>query len=864
MSYCKLYPSNFRDKVGFTELQKTIAGYASNSLSKELLLSMEASAETKTLLRQMQENREMLQLLTAGNQLVSLQIYDLRQELQRLRPQGTYLNEELLLELKRMLEDLHQLHHFFTEQETTGSKAEDDLEYLYPELANIFLDCPTFPKIEENIGKLFNQEGQIKDNATKELFKIRLELRQTERSLSGLMQDVLRRARKEAWIEADVSPAIRDGRLVIPVEQQHKRKIKGIIYDESATGKTAFIEPIELVEANNKIRELEVEERKEIIRILLEIANKLRPNLKHLIRAYEVLAYFDFVRAKGRWAMEVEATCPQLSKRAEMEWYAARHPLLEKALCKSNRHIIPLDIKLEEEARILVISGPNAGGKSVCLKTLGLLQYMYQAGMPIPLQEHSTMMIFEHFFLDIGDDQSLEDDLSTYSSHLANMKYLLKNSDDKTLLLIDEFGGGTEPIIGGAIAQSILEEVNNNHSYGIITTHYQNIKNYAEEHKGLINSAMLYDRHHMQPLFKLSIGRPGSSFAIEIARKIGLPESVIDKASEQVGADYIAMDKYLQDIIRDKRYWETKRKNIRQEEKRLEELSAKYDSLLAENKKIKQDILAQAKKEAKEIIKNAGRKVELTIKEIKEAEAERERTLLLRRNLQDYATSLDEIEELSEADEKKKLKHERELAKILRRRQRKAEKKALGGNTEGSSTLQSKSSLSQAELRAEAQEHTFAIGDLVCLDNEKTRQGTILSLGKKQAEISIGILRMTVALERLTPLNEKELKKTKRLNKPSVAGAKTIIDQIHDKRLSFKADLDIRGYRAGEGVSEVRRFIDDALQLGVGQVRILHGTGTGALKESIRQYLKEEPNVRKFRDEHVQLGGAGITIVELI
>ncbi len=857
MSNPRVYPSNFRDKIAFSELVAKLSNYCNNSISRTYILQLDAIFDAKKITILMEENREMIALLQSSELIPSLSLQDLRTELKELRPQGSYLEEDGLMELCNMLKDLHALHHFLLELKVTGSSLDDSLAYTYPSLSKILIDCPVFPKIEENITKLFNDEGKIKDNASRELYRIRQELRKTERSLSGLLNDVVRRARSEGWIDSDISPAVRDGRLVIPVEQQFKRKIKGIVYDESATGKTAFVEPIELVEANNKIRELEVEERKELMRILLDIANKLRPNIKHLLIAYDTLGYFDSVRAKARWAIEHNALCPKLSKENSMDWFNARHPILEEHLVKVNRKIIPLDISLSNESRILIISGPNAGGKSVCLKTLGLLQYMYQAGLPIPISEHSTMMVFSDFFLDIGDDQSLEDDLSTYSSHLSNMKYLLRTANSRTLLLIDEFGGGTEPTIGGAIAQSILAEVNVMSAYGIITTHYQNIKNYAEDHEGLVNSAMLYDRHQMQPLFKLSIGRPGSSFAIEIARKIGLPESVIESASKQVGEDYVAMDKYLQDIIRDKRYWETKRQNIRKEEKRLEELSAKYTALLEENKQLKKDIISKAKEEAKEIIKEAGRKIEFTIKEIKEAEAERERTISLRRNLQEYADNL-EVDLADPKDEVKKAKHERELAKILRRRERKALKKKNEETKDKAKIF----NLVQ-EKRVISESKSFKVGDCVYLDGQKSRFGEVLNIVKDRVEIALGSLRMTVNKERLTLLSDQKLIKKRLKGLSSGQKANSVIEQIHNKRLTFKTDLDIRGFRASEGVEEVMHFIDDALQLGILKVRILHGTGTGALKEAILSFLKSEPNVCHFCDEHVQFGGAGITVVSL-
>ena len=634
MSKPELYPHNFEFKIGFSSIREELLGYCSSALGQSIIQNIEATNDYALIVKSLSEIREMINLISSASVLPSLQLVDCRQLLHELRPGGSFLEEEALVDLRHMLISLHDLHKFFTETSTEGDRQDESLSYVYPSLSKLYFDAPTFPKIEQALTSLLDTEGKIKDTASKELRRIRQELRDCERSLSGMLARIVSNARKEGWIDLDVQPAMRDGRLVIPVQPQHKRRIKGIVHDESATGKTVYIEPVEMVEANNRIRELEGEERREIIRILIEIANKLRPNITHLLRAYELLAYTDAILAKARWARTYEAISPAIVDSPHLEWYSARHPLLMHSLKAQGREVIPLDIKLtEDEGRLLIISGPNAGGKSVCLKTVGLLQYMVQCGLPIPIGETSTVGIFNHFFIDIGDEQSLEDDLSTYSSHLKNMKHFDRYSDDKTLILIDEFGGGTEPTIGGAIAQALLHRFNVSRAYGVITTHYQNLKNFAEDTDGLINGAMLYDRHEMRPLFKLSIGRPGSSFAIEIARKIGLPEDVIAEASEIVGSEYIDMDKFLQDIIRDKRYWETKRQSIRKEERTLQEAAARYTIEAEETEKQRRAILAEARQEARKIVDEANGRIERTIKEIREAEAEREITLGIRQSL---------------------------------------------------------------------------------------------------------------------------------------------------------------------------------------------------------------------------------------
>ena len=860
MSKPELYPHNFEFKIGFSSIREELLGYCSSALGQSIIQNIEATNDYALIVKSLSEIREMINLISSASVLPSLQLVDCRQLLHELRPGGSFLEEEALVDLRHMLISLHDLHKFFTETSTEGDRQDESLSYVYPSLSKLYFDAPTFPKIEQALTSLLDTEGKIKDTASKELRRIRQELRDCERSLSGMLARIVSNARKEGWIDLDVQPAMRDGRLVIPVQPQHKRRIKGIVHDESATGKTVYIEPVEMVEANNRIRELEGEERREIIRILIEIANKLRPNITHLLRAYELLAYTDAILAKARWARTYEAISPAIVDSPHLEWYSARHPLLMHSLKAQGREVIPLDIKLtEDEGRLLIISGPNAGGKSVCLKTVGLLQYMVQCGLPIPIGETSTVGIFNHFFIDIGDEQSLEDDLSTYSSHLKNMKHFDRYSDDKTLILIDEFGGGTEPTIGGAIAQALLHRFNVSRAYGVITTHYQNLKNFAEDTDGLINGAMLYDRHEMRPLFKLSIGRPGSSFAIEIARKIGLPEDVIAEASEIVGSEYIDMDKFLQDIIRDKRYWETKRQSIRKEERTLQEAAARYTIEAEETEKQRRAILAEARQEARKIVDEANGRIERTIKEIREAEAEREITLGIRQSLKVYQ---EELEEEIVIDTKAREKAQREVEKLLRRRERK-QKGEKSGQSEAEVAQHFRVATKLAK-REEQKDTTFKVGDYVRLDGQKT-VASIISLNARDATIALGMIKMTVTLDKLRPVSDKEVTRVQSQQKSSSSSSsKSVIDQIHDKRLHFKQDIDLRGMRVGKGVEAVRYYIDDAIQLGISRVRILHGTGTGALKQAIREYLKTVRGVKRVADEHVDFGGAGITIVDFV
>ncbi|WP_303227900.1 endonuclease MutS2, partial [Parabacteroides goldsteinii] len=671
-------------------------------------------------------------------------------------------------------------------------------------------------------------------NASPTLAQIRKEISSTMSGISRSLQSILRNAQSEGVVDKDVTPTMRDGRLMIPVAPAFKRKIKGIVHDESASGKTVFIEPEVVVEANNRVRELEGDERREIMKILTEFTNIVRPMVPDILQSYEFMADIDFIRAKALFAEQVKGIKPVVENVQQVDWARAVHPLLYLSLQKQNKQVIPLDITLDEKKRILIISGPNAGGKSVCLKTVGLLQYMMQCGLLIPLHESSRTGIFSSIFIDIGDEQSIENDLSTYSSHLTNMKYFVRNCNEKTIILIDEFGSGTEPQIGGAIAEALLDRFNRNRSFGVITTHYQNLKHFAEDTEGIVNGAMLYDRHLMQPLFKLSIGNPGSSFAVEIARKIGLPEDVIADASAKVGSDYIDMDKYLQDIVRDKRYWESKRQNIRQQEKKLEDITSRYEKDLEEVNRQRKEIMREAKAEAQRILAEANARIENTVREIKEAQAEKEQTKLARKALEEFKAS---VESAGEEDDK----IARKMAKLQERKERKKQKQ---------NTPAAKQTFNRDVIE---------VGDNVRLKGQVSA-GTVMELQGKQAVVAFGMIKSTVKLEQLEKVSKGQIKKG--IQKSTFVSSDTT-DHMHEKKLNFKQEIDVRGMRGDEALQTVTYFIDDAIQVGASRVRILHGTGTGILRQLIRDYLHSVPGVRHYHDEHVQLGGAGITVVEL-
>ena len=847
-----IYPNTFENKIGFNEIRTLLRERCLSSLGKEEIDKIAFMDDMKAINTQLARVREFRKLQEEAEDFPISYFFDVRQSVARLRLEGTHLEEDELFDLRRSMGTICDIVAYLNRcDEDEASISQDGWKhepvYPYPALQELADGVMTYPQILQRIDQILDKFGKIRDTASPELNNIRRELAKTEGSISRTLYSILRSAQSEGLIEKDVTPAMRDGRLVIPIVPTMKRKIKGIVHDESASGKTLFVEPTEVVEANNRVRELEAEERREIIRILNEIAKTIRPHVPQILASYKLLAQIDMIRAKTELAKLIGGIEPEVGKYPLIDWIEATHPLLRLSLEKQGKKVVPLEIMLTKNKRMLIISGPNAGGKSVCLKTVGLLQYMLQCGLSIPMSERSKAGIFQNILIDIGDEQSIEDDLSTYSSHLTNMKNMMKSANDRTLILIDEFGTGTEPQIGGAIAEAVLKQFCIKKAYGVITTHYQNLKHFADSHEGVVNGAMLYDRHQMQALFQLQIGQPGSSFAIEIARKIGLPEQVIHDASEIVGSDYIQSDKYLQDIVRDKRYWESKRQTIHQREKQMEQTISKYESELTDLEKSRKEVLAKAKERAEELFKESNKKIENVIREIREKQAEKEETKKLRDSLKDFKEGIADIDKQTEDD-----KIARKMAQILRRKDNKNKRKKEKEEKATDATSLQNSTITQT------QNSKFKEGDTVRIKGTTT-VGTIESIQDKNVVVIFGGLRSTTAIKKIehaTPPKKEE-------PRPYMTVGKQTRETIDSKKLNFKQDLDVRGMRGEEALNAVMYFIDDATLVGMSRVRILHGTGTGILRQLIRQYLATVPAVTSYKDEHVQFGGAGITVVDL-
>lgn len=832
-----IYPQNFEQKIGFDQIRQLVKGKCLSTLGMERVDEMAFSDDYREIDRRLEQVMEFISILQGEDDFPSQYFFDVRPSLKRIRVEGLYMDESELFDLRRSLETIRDVVRFLRQ---TDDEEDEEAHSPYPALYELAGEVMVFPMLIARINDILDKFGKVKDNASPELLRIRRELAATTGSISRSLNSILRTAQAEGYVEKDVTPTMRDGRLVIPVAPGMKRKIRGIVHDESATGKTVFIEPAEVVEANNRIRELEGEERREIIRILTDFSSVVRPHVPALLQSYEFLAEVDFIRAKALWGMETGSGKPSLEERQVVDWFDAVHPLLQISLAKHGKKVVPLDIELTREQRILLISGPNAGGKSVCLKTVGLLQYMLQCGMPVSMNERSHAGVFRHIFIDIGDEQSIEDDLSTYSSHLTNMKNMMKYCDGQSLILIDEFGGGTEPQIGGAIAEAVLKRFNQKGTFGVITTHYQNLKHFAEDHEGVVNGAMLYDRHEMRALFQLQIGNPGSSFAVEIARKIGLPEDVIADASEIVGSEYIQSDKYLQDIVRDKRYWETKRQNIRRREKQMEETIARYERELEELDRSRKEILKKAKEDAGRLLEESNARIENTIRTIKEAQAEKERTREVRQDLADFRR---QVEEADKAAMEEKIA--RKMDRLREKQERRKERKERQGN--------------EPSVQPVVKVKPIGAGDYVRIKGQ-TSVGQVMELNGKNAVVVFGLMKTNVKADRLERADAP--KQTNTMAKATFVSSETQ-DRMYEKKLNFKQDIDVRGMRGDEAVQAVTYFIDDAILVGVSRVRILHGTGSGILRTLIRQYLATVPGVADFKDEHVQFGGAGITVVDL-
>ena len=826
-----IYPANFESKIGFDRIRALIAERCNTEAARAKLDEHRFSSRREVVENRIASADEMRTIIQMEHEFPNEEFCDLTALIAKVRVEGTFLDLEEAVLLARALRQVDAISRFIRSRERA----------VYPTLHRLTEDVISLEAIANHIDSLIDRFGQMRDSASDELYRIRRAIREREGQASKRLQQVLQAAKSAGIVEADATLSIRDGRAVIPVSAGNKRKLNGFVQGESATGKTVFIEPVEVVELNNELRELEYAERREIVRILSELTDRIRPEIDTIEASADYLATIDMLRAKGRFAAENGCVRPIVSLDGRMELRTARHPLLAIALAKEKKSVVPLDMVLNGEKRILVISGPNAGGKSVCLKTVGLLQYMFQCGFPIPCGENSELPLFESIFIDIGDEQSIDNDLSTYSSHLMNMKNMLSGASSRTLVLIDEFGTGTEPIMGGAIAEAILEQLVKRGTYGVITTHYSNIKYFASNHEGVENGAMMFDVQNIRPLFRLEMGKPGSSFAVEIARKIGLPEQIIRTASEKAGSDHINIERQLREIARDRRYWEQKRDRIRIADRKVEELETSYAEQLSRIKAERQQIIREAKEEAQRLIADANRQIENTIRTIRESQAEKELTRLARKELDDVRerTARDEA-----AEAERSARVDREMERIERRRQRREERKAAGGKSES------------AEVVEKQIPRVIEVGTKVRIKNQDG-VGEVQEVKGKKATVAFGHILTTVAVDRLEAVSNAEYK---RQTRPTTARTVVSVD-VSQRKLNFKDNIDVRGMRAVDALEAVQSFIDDAIMVGIGSVSILHGKGTGALKEEIRRYLRTVPDVATAADEHADRGGAGITIV---
>ncbi len=832
-----IYPEAFESKLKFEKIREFIAEFCLSGLGKERVYEISYSERFDDVKIWLQQTGEMLRLELEGDEVPVSYVFDSRTPLKKIRVEGLFLDEHELFDLYRSLGTIKDIIRLINSKDVDA----------YPRLHGLASQVKVYPAVTDRIDKILNKQGLIKDNASPELFRIRKEIVEKQQAVSKRMLGLLKQARQEGLIDADVGISIRDGRAVIPVISSFKRKLPGIIHDESATGKTTYIEPAAIVELNNEIRELNYTERREIVKILIEISTFIRPYLEDILYSYEFLGTIDFVRAKARFARKINAILPEFGNTTNMRWIDARHPLLYLQNLALGKPVEPLNIEFSPDQRIILISGPNAGGKSVCLQTVGLLQYMWQCGLLVPVKEGSKMGFFNHILLDLGDEQSIENDLSTYSSHLLNMKTFLKYCDTKSLLLIDEFGTGTEPMLGGAIAESVLAQLNKQGVFGVITTHYTNLKHFASESKGIVNGAMLFDTHNIQPLFKLEIGQPGSSFAFEIARKIGLPEEILINAKEKLGEGHINFDKHLREIIRDKRYWENKRNSIKERERRLIDVTEKYEGQLEQITRERKDILQKAKEEAANLLSRSNREIENTIRTIKETQAEKEKTNLARKNLSNLRDEISS-EKLVNSEIYEKL-----ASKMQRIKERKEKRKEKGSKKIKEPEPEEKLAVKKDSLAEIIQ------GDMVLLEGQPI-PGEVMEIKGREALVAFGNIVTKVKINRLKKISRNECKReVRQLN--SVASG--LAERIREKKLNFKPDIDIRGFRTDEAIDKVMVHIDEAVLCGEKRVRILHGKGNGILRKMIREFLSTLPFISNMADEHIQLGGTGITVVDL-
>lgn len=821
-----IYPDNFESKIGFDQIKELLKEQCLSPMGKEMVKNIRFRDDFQIISDELSATSEFQHLLLFEEDFPSDNYYNTSDCLNKIKVEGAFPDVKELFDLKRSLETIRSILVFFRNRE----------DAKYPILKKKCQPVKTYPYVLDAIDRIIDRHGVIKDNASSRLREIRSEIAAKTMQASKRLNAIMKQAQADGIVDAEISVTIRNGRGVIPVSAYDKRKLKGLIHDQSATGKTVYIEPEEIVEINNNIIELEYEEKREIVKILIAFADNIRPYIGDLLASNDFLGGIDFLRAKAMMGNHLKSIKPVLIDKPFLSWKKAVHPLLRITFEKiPGRKVVPLDIHLDDKNRILVISGPNAGGKSVCLKTVGLLQYMMQCGLTIPAEEGSESGIFHDILIDIGDEQSIENDLSTYSSHLINMKSFIKNGNNKSLILIDEFGTGTEPMLGGSIAEAILGELNRKKVFGVLTTHYTNLKHFASLTDGIVNGAMAFDNHLMQPLFQLDIGKPGSSFAFEIARKIGLPEDILKEASDKAGGKNINYDRNLKDIARDKRYWETKRMNIRQHEKRLEELINEYEKELSGAKTLRKEIIVKAKEEAQNLLNESNRVIENTIRQIKESQAQKEKTKDVRHQLEEFKSSVAETSLAAEPEAEKRiisLKHKAGKFRSKEKEKEPAESKKGGIH--------------------------LKVGDAVRM-TDTMAAGEVVEIKDKMVQVEAGSFRFQVSIEKIQKITKAELRESYR-------SAKKYIEPdplISQRKLNFNPEIDIRGVRGEEAINRVRDLIDNAVMVQHSHLRILHGKGNGILRQLVRQYLSAVDVVKSFRDEDVDMGGTGITVVEM-
>ena len=833
-------------KLGFDRVRQIISDRCSTAYATERTATETFSTDPAEIRRRLVLTDEMRLIMMFEDSFPSGGFIDCIDFLKPLERSSSAIDLISLRKLRTMLDTLRKVTNFF-------SSVKDG---VYPHLKRMAAPIMGFPEVQRRIDAIIDRYGEVKDTASDELYTIRKSLREKEGAISRRMSAILKKAQEEGIVDSDAGVSVRDGKMLIPVSAANKKRIPGFIYDESASGKTAFIEPAEVVELDNQIKELQFSEQREIVRILYEFSEFLRPYIPDLVESAKYLGEIDFIMAKAQIALDFIAGMPIISENGEMNLRKARHPLLERALKKERKEIVPLTATLSEQKHILLISGPNAGGKSVCLKTVGLLQYMFQWGMLIPTSETSEMMVFDRIMVDIGDDQSLENDLSTYSSFLMNMKDMLAKADDKTLVLIDEFGSGTEPAAGGAIAEAILAELDSRGAYGVITTHYTNLKLYASSgENGVVNGAMMFDVKNIAPLFKLEMGLPGNSFAFELARKTGLPESIIKDAEARAGEEFVGIERNLRKIARNRRALDEKLERIKHTDKTLESITDKYQKELQQIKQLKKEIIDQAKKEAEEIIRKANKQVESTIKTIKESQAEKGATQEARKELQGFLGLLSAKKEQEEKEREDYI--ERKIKQIDERRARREKRKA-----------QKADERTQQELREQQaeQERMEAFRTAPLKVGEKVRikdngmVGEVTKVSAKAVVVIVGNISTKLPHDKVERITSNEFKSAvKEVSRP--ATSIKIDTSINERKLNFSTELDVRGERLNDAVEKVTRYVDDAVMLGVSSVRIIHGKGTGVLRDELQKLIRTIPGVASVRDEHIQFGGTGVTIV---